>query len=90
MSKLTDFVSLDLGNEHFVDKKNIVMICDIERITRRESGKEYFNSVMKRNKIVDCCNFKIPNTLVICMENGCEVDYLSHLTVNNLRKYQIF
>lgn len=80
---------IDIGNDIFVDDKEIILFQDFERLTESKYGIELVQNLEKENKINYVDIERIPKTLILCEKNQEYFAYLTYIPLSNFVKYNL-
>lgn len=75
---------LHIGNHHYVRKRDIVGIFDMDNATYSHRTRESLNKAEKEGKVINAAELEIPNSFVVCREGDEEKIYLSMVTAQTL------
>lgn len=80
---------IKIGGDIIVFKKDIIGIFDFDEFTSSDEGKEFFRELKKKKKVENADKSKIPQSVILCVnEFGEEKYYLSPVSINGLKKSQ--
>ena len=77
---------LRIGNNFMVRKSAILGIFDLDNATWSHWTRKYLNGMETQGRVVNAAMEEIPNSFLLCEENGIQRVYLSMLTVQTLQK----
>jgi hypothetical protein len=79
------YVTID--SDLILDKRDIVGIFDIDKLTVYKSNRTYLSNLEKRGKIVSN-DEKLPKSFIVCDKKGEEEVYISPFLSSTLIKRQ--
>lgn len=77
---------LHIGNHYYVRKKDIVAIFDMDNATYSHRTRETLNRGEREGRVVNAAEDEIPNSFLLCTENGQRKIYLSMVTAQTLQR----
>ena len=77
---------LHIGNHHYVRKQDILGIFDMDNATYSHRTRDTLNRAEKEGRVINAAEFEIPNSFLLCRENGETKIYLSMVTAQTLLK----
>ena len=77
------YVTID--SDIVLDKRDIIGIFDIDKLTVFKSNRDYLSNLEKRGKIVSNSE-KLPKSFIVCEHNGEEEVYMSSFSPATLVK----
>ena len=76
---------LHLGGDTAVPAGDIVAVCDLDNASTSPITRDYLRRVQKEDRVVSVTD-DLPRSMVICMQQGEEIIYLSVLSSVTLLK----
>lgn len=76
---------LNIGNNTVIRKKEIIGIFDLDKSTVAKKTRDYLAAKEKSGQVV-YSGFELPESFVVCVENGKEKVYLSPVSAATLTK----
>ena len=73
------------GQDHVIDKRDIIGIFDIDKLTVFKTNREYLSKLEKRGKIISGAE-KLPKSFIVCCVDGQEDVYISPFLPSTLTK----
>ncbi len=76
---------ITIDQDFVLDKRDIVGIFDIDKLTVFKTNREYLSKLEKRGKIISGAE-KLPKSFVVCFKEGKEEVYINSFLPSTLVK----
>lgn len=76
---------LNIGNNTIIRKKAVIGIFDLDKSTVAKKTRDYLSEKEKNGQVI-YSGFELPESFIVCVENGEEKVYLSPVSAATLNK----